>query len=148
MKKYFDQILEILIKNHCQFSFYWCYSILWTKFVFLQTEPSKARSLRKSKLSIVTPTKTELTVILGQISKIWPKYFFHWRKKYFKTFQTLLVVPFSFFSGSKKLKNEVLNSNSSKCENDTPPIDACCSTEPLRRIFVMHFSIWTFKCWH
>ena len=36
------------------------------KFVFLQTEPSKARSLRKSKLSIVTPTKTELTVILGQ----------------------------------------------------------------------------------
>ena len=77
-KKYLDQILEILIKNHCQFSFYWCYNILWTKFVFLQTEPSKARSLRKSKLSIVTPTKTELTVILGQNLQIWPPYACSW----------------------------------------------------------------------
>ena len=135
MKKYLDQILEILIKNHYQYSFYWCYNILWTKFVFLQTEPSKARSLRKSKLSVVTPTKTELTVILGQNLQNLTKYFFHWRKKYFKTFQTLLVVPFSFFSGSKKLKNEVLNSNSNIKANRYPPITSLsCYTTYIQLI--------------
>ena len=62
------------------------------------------------------------TAILGQNLQNLIQIFCHWRKKYLKTFQTLLVVPFSFFSGSKKLKNEVLNSNSNIKEDRYPPI--------------------------